>query len=307
MINTTDNSIVKTWVTYTRVIDILSNPLTNQVYTLTSHEVGETVSIRNATDGSSLGKIKINHPSQALFNQKNNLLYVTSTRDNTTSVINSTDNSIIHTIIVGRSPIGLVLNPNNNLLYIPNFDDNTVSVINSTDNVIIDTIKVDENPTDLVLNPNNNLLYISTLNNKTISVINATNISVIDTIQLDKFPESLAVNPTTNFLYVANRGNNTVSVINSTDNSIVETIEVGGSLHIGLEPRYLYYDTINNLLYVGISNTISIIDGISNEVIANNIIAGTSLTKIVGEHDDQIYSVNQNVYYLSLIKKLITK
>ncbi len=211
------------------------------------------------------------------------------------------------TIIVGKSPTDLVLNPNNNLIYIPNFDDNTVSVINSTDNSVIDTIEVGDNPTDLALNPYNNLLYIATLNNKTVLVINATNISVIDTIKLDKFPEALAVNPITDFLYVANRGNNTVSIINSTDNSIVKTIEVGGLLHTGLEARYLYYDTANNILYVGIANTISIVDGISNEVISNNIIAGTSLTKIVGEHDDQIYSVNQNVYYLSQINKIITK
>ncbi len=48
IINTNDNSIVKTWVTYTNVVDVLFDSLTNQVYTLTSHEVGETVSIRNA-------------------------------------------------------------------------------------------------------------------------------------------------------------------------------------------------------------------------------------------------------------------
>ena len=139
------------------------------------------------------------------------------------------------------------------------------------------------------------------------SVINSIDNSIVDTIILSVSPFALVLNPANNLLYVADRGTNTVSLINSTDNSIVKIIQVGGSLHKGLEPHYLYYDTANNLLYVGIANTISIIEGISNEVIADNIIAGTSLTRIVGEHDDQIYSVNQNVFYVSLINKLTTK
>lgn len=116
----------------------------------------------------------------------------------------------------------------------------------------------------------------------------------------------LAINSYNNLVYVSSFLNNTIYVINSTDNSIVKTIEVGGDLHIGESANNLYYDTMNNLLYVNIGNTITIIDGTSNKVIANNIIIGTSSAKIVGEYNSQIYNINSNINYLSILENSIS-
>jgi DNA-binding beta-propeller fold protein YncE len=123
---------------------------------------------------------------------------------------------------------------------------------------------------------------------------------------VENFIESLAINSYNNLVYVSSFLNNTIYVINSTDNSIVKTIEVGGDLHIGESARNLYYDTMNNLLYVNIGNTITIIDGTSNKIIANNIIIGTSSAKIVGEYNSQIYNINSNIYYLSILENSIS-
>ena len=65
----------------------------------------------------------------------------------------------------------------------------------------------------------------------------------------------------------------------------MKTIIVNGS------PHDLYYDMMNNLLFVNIENTISIIDGISNKVIANNIIIGFIKSKFGGEYNNQIYVI----------------
>ena len=64
---------------------------------------------------------------------------------------------------------------------------------------------------------------------------------------------------------------------------------------------------MNNLLYIVVQNTVSVIDGITNEVIANNIILGTHTTRIAGELNNQIYSVNPFHYYVSIMNKLISK
>ena len=187
---------MKTWITYTRVIDILSNPLNNHVYTLTLHEIGDTVSIRNTIDGSSLEKIKLNNPNKLLFNNNNKILYIISKEDNTISVINSTDFSIIDTINADL-PFNLdnnvALNPNNNLLYVANTNNNTISVINSSDNSIIDTINVGDKPNELAFNPNNNLLYVTPFNNKMIYVVNSTDNTIIYNIPVENFIESLVL------------------------------------------------------------------------------------------------------------------
>jgi len=115
----------------------------------------------------------------------------------------------------------------------------------------------------------------------------------------------LAINSYNNLVYVSSFLNNTIYVINSTDNSIVKTIEVGGDLHTGESADNLYYDTMNNLLYGNIGNTITIIDGTSNKVIASNIIIGTG-AKITGEYNSQIYNINLSVYYLSILDNSIS-
>ena len=57
-------------------------------------------------------------------------VYVTSYKDNTVSVINTSDNSIKATINVGNNPFGICSLPSGEHLYVSNFSDNTVSVLN---------------------------------------------------------------------------------------------------------------------------------------------------------------------------------
>ena len=93
-----------------------------------------------------------------------------------------------------------------------------------------------------------------------IYVVNSTDNTIIYNIPVENFIESLVINSYNNLVYVSSFLNNTLYVINSTDNSIVKTIEVGGGLHIGESAYNLYYDTMNDLLYVNIGNTITIVD-----------------------------------------------
>ena len=181
------------------------------------------------------------------------------------SIYNSANHSLIHTICksfpnpyhqLNGLLIGLALNKDHNHFYVTNRDQNTIYLINASTFEIEKNITLDKSPSSILFNPSNNLFYVANFGTHTVSVINSIDNSIIDTIKVGKNTKELSFNPLNNLLYVANRGNNTISVINFTDNSIVKTIQVGGYIHLGLEPHYLYYDTANNLLYVGIANTI---------------------------------------------------
>ena len=74
--------------------------------------------------------------------------------NDTVSVINSTDNSIMKTIIVGDKPRDLAINSNSNLVYIANAGHHTVSVINSTTNSLIEVIPGFDFPISINLDPN---------------------------------------------------------------------------------------------------------------------------------------------------------
>jgi YVTN family beta-propeller protein len=57
-------------------------------------------------------------------------MYVTNFQANTVSVIDTTTNTVIDTIPVGESPLGITYNPVNHIMYVANFFGDTVSGIN---------------------------------------------------------------------------------------------------------------------------------------------------------------------------------
>src|SRR6266487_1949617 len=149
-------------------------------------------------------------------------------------------------LIVGSEPRGIAANPNTDLIYVANNVNGTVSVINDSGN-----------------NSGKN---------------NSTNAAAtFKTITVGKSPEGIAVNPETNMAYVPNGDSNSTSVIDGKTNKVVANVSVGPSPHsVAVNPN-------TNLIYVSNrgfpldnitttntdSNTVSVIDGKTNKVVAN--------------------------------------
>ena len=95
----------------------------------------------------------------SILHGKNGYIYSSSTvpgpfeEEGIVSVINSTTNTVIDTIRVGKSPTELDINPNNNLLYVANSGNNTVTIINTTDNSILKSWITYTNVIDIIVNP----------------------------------------------------------------------------------------------------------------------------------------------------------
>ena len=122
--------------------------------------------------------------------------------------------SVIDTITVGDSPIGVTANPITNKIYVANFSDaGTVSVIDGNTDTVIDTITVGNFPERVTANPTTNKIYVANEFDDTVSVIDGTTDTVIDTITVGDDPAGITANPTTNKIYVTNAADDTVSVI----------------------------------------------------------------------------------------------
>ena len=67
-------------------------------------------------------------------------VYVANYGDDTVSVIQTSDNTVIETISVGPSPYGMAVTPDGRYVYVGNGNDNTV--IQTSNNSVIDTISV---------------------------------------------------------------------------------------------------------------------------------------------------------------------
>jgi YVTN family beta-propeller protein len=53
----------------------------------------------------------------------------------------SSTNTVIDTIDVGKYPISIKFNPSNNNIYVANFNSTLVSVIDSSTNTVVDTVE----------------------------------------------------------------------------------------------------------------------------------------------------------------------
>jgi YVTN family beta-propeller protein len=71
--------------------------------------------------------------------------YITNMGSNTTSVINTMNNTVIATVTVGLYPSGVSVSPDGTKAYVVNAD-GTVSVIDTTKNTVITSVKVGKFP-----------------------------------------------------------------------------------------------------------------------------------------------------------------
>jgi YVTN family beta-propeller protein len=222
------------------------------------------------------------------------IIYVANFWSNTVSVISGDNNNKIKDIPVRNSPSDIAIDYNTNTIYVANINDDTVSVINGTDYTKIKDIPVAYGPQRIIAV--GDIVYVATDYNNTVSVIDGTDYSVIKDIPVGDNPVDLKhltisdEKGVKKWLYVANAGHpynqssGTVSVINGSDYSVIKDIPVGNGL------RDIAIDYNTNTIYVAnyISNGVSVIDGVTNKVVARtkfdikpsdsgNIICGNGL------------------------------
>ena len=59
----------------------------------------------------------------------------------TVSVIDTTSNTVIDTITVGKNPIEIAYDPENKRMYVTNLGDRTVSAIDTTTNTVVEKLQ----------------------------------------------------------------------------------------------------------------------------------------------------------------------
>jgi YVTN family beta-propeller protein len=85
------------------------------------------------------------NPWYIAVNAPANRIYVTCAGDNSVSVIDTRNNTLIDTIKVGSSPRGIAIDPAGKRAYVANKLDHSVSVIDLSTHTVIDTIKLGDN------------------------------------------------------------------------------------------------------------------------------------------------------------------
>ncbi len=168
------------------------------------------------------------NPIAVAISPNGNFAYVTNSKSDNVSVIDTTTNTIVNTITVGDFPQGIAITPNGTLAYVANQGQsafsNTISVINLTNNTLVDTITVGTGPSYVAITPDGNYAYVTNVFTNNVSVINTNTNTVVNTIPVGNCPFDIAITPDGRFAYVTNSCTNDISIIDINTNTVVNTI-----------------------------------------------------------------------------------
>jgi len=211
------------------------------------------------------------------------LAYITNSGDDTVSVIDTTNNTVVNTIPVGRKPFGVAVTPDDSKVYIANSGDNTVSVIDTATNTVTGSpIAVGTDPVGVAVTPDSKTVYVTNQGDGTVSVINTATDTVIGSAidvgctmcgrKTTNLPSGIAVTPDGSKVYVGNLGapgyasviataSNTVTTINTKKaTSGVAVTPNGSKVYLGsLNGAVLAIDVATNSL--GHGSTIGVGSG----------------------------------------------
>jgi YVTN family beta-propeller protein len=236
--------------------------------------------------------------------------YITNSGDGTVSVIDTTSNTFVNTILVGRKPFGVAVTPDGSKVYVVNSGDGTVSVINPATNEVIGSIAVGTDPVGVAVTPDSKTVYVTNQGDGTVSVINtATNTAIGSAINVGcpiancgrkttNIPSGIAVTPDGSKVYVGNLGTPGYASVIATASNTVTTINTKKATSgLAVTPD-------GSKVYLGCSNgTVLAIDVATNSVGhgSTNCVGGGSEGVAVTPDGSKVYVANSTVRTVSVI------
>ncbi len=228
-------------------------------------------------------------------------LYISNSTNNTVSVVNTTDGSIIKTIPVGSSPQGVTLSPNGNLAYVTNNGGSTVSVINTATNTLTATIAAQSNPSAVTFSPDGSKAYLTNQGTGTVMAINtatSTVSAIISPVTWRATEKGACISPDGSKLYVAGNDAATgklpvIVSINTATNTITGTVTIGNgaesdapaAMCISPDGKYIY--VINHA-----AATVSVVSTAANAVVANIAVQTKPIGICISADGSHVYVTN---------------
>ena len=183
------------------------------------------------------------------------LLYVTNSGSDCVTVIDRQGDTVVGSIAVGQSPMGVVTGPDGRKVYVANSGSNSISVIDTAARRVVKTIgNFGYSPAELALSGDGRWLCATNPNADNVSVIDTLSGTVLRQISVGQHPAGITIDQDRNKVYVANRASNSVSIID------VDRAEEEYTVTVGLNPTAVA--VLKDNLYVANwgSDSISVIE-----------------------------------------------
>jgi len=276
------------------------------------------IMVKNIAVGPSPVGVSINHTT--------NRIYVTNSGDDSVSIIDGENNTILGSVDVGNAPKGVAVNTITTHIYITNFGEDTVSVVDATTNEVISVINVGIRPLGITVNELTNQIYVVNSAGNSVDIIDGDENIVLGRIDVNLVNKNdpldevflktngIVVNPNTNIIYVTHSSlvfsatvssNINLLVIDGTSNEIVDNINLSsirGDIFVSqiygldLNRRTNQIYVANETLILGPhTNRLQLIDGENNKIIEDIDIPTTPFKVYEDELDEPFrLAINSN-------------
>jgi uncharacterized protein (TIGR03437 family) len=190
--------------------------------------------------------------------------YVANFGSDNVSVIDTSSNTVIATIMVGTQPQGIAITPDGAFAYVANCGGD-VFVIDTSTNKVATKFPAGACPTGVAITPDGTRAYVTLDNANAVAVIDTSSNTVMTKIPVGAAPGGIAITPDGTRVYVINVGmaaGSSVSVIDTSSNTVVATVAMGlvGSVAVAITPDGTRAYVANAL------GSVSVIDTSSNTV-----------------------------------------
>lgn len=209
------------------------------------------------------------HPAHVVADPQGRRAFLTNAGDNTVSVVDIAQRTVIKTIGTGRYPHGLRMSPDGREVYVANVQDGSLSVIDADALAEVARIPVGKAPVQVGFTPDGGRVYVSLRDEDRVAVVDTAKRATIGTIGVGPKPIQVHATPDGRFVYVANQGTDaepadTVSVIEISTGRVVDTIRTGKGAHgvsVGDDGAFVFVTNI-------VGGTVSVIDATTRKVVA---------------------------------------
>ena len=136
------------------------------------------------------------------YNPNNEMLYVVHSEASHINVINTNNNQVVETIIVGTTPLLMEIDVESNIGYVTNWESSTISVLDLETNKVINNLQTGFAPSQMAIDHDNMKLYVTHEASSHVTVINLQDSSIQSKIELKGPTHAVALDRTAGILHV---------------------------------------------------------------------------------------------------------
>jgi uncharacterized protein (TIGR03437 family) len=166
--------------------------------------------------------------------------YVANFGSDNVSVIDTSSNTVVATVMVGSQPQGIAITPDGAFAYVANCGGD-VYVIDTSTNKVATKFLAGKCATGVAITPDGTRAYVTLTNANSVAVVDTSSNTVTTKIPVGDAPSGIAITPDGTRVYVTNVGmaaGSSVSVIDTSSNTVAATVSLGlvGSVALAITP-----------------------------------------------------------------------